>query len=66
MTAVTCCGARAGGSCFSRNAISVVVRFWCSWQMRQSLQPVLFVERFELGWLSTCGVAVDADGNMRP
>jgi len=63
---VSCCGACDGGSCFSRSAIRVVVKFWCSWQMRQSLQPVLLVDEFCVRSLLTCAAALDVDGNVRP
>ena len=65
-TVTTRCGACVGTSCFNRSAIRVVLTFWCSWQMRQSLQPVLLVERFLVCWLSTCVVALDVDGKTRP
>lgn len=37
-TVVVLCSSCAGGS-FSRSAIRLVLKFWCNWQIRQSLQP---------------------------
>ena len=57
-------GACVGGSS-NRSAISVVLKFWCNWQMRQSLHPVVLVARFFVCSLSTCAALSGADRRMR-
>ena len=49
-----------------RKAIRVVLKFWCNWQIRQSLHAVLLASGVDVCSVAVSDVALLGDGSMRP